>query len=307
MKKTLSIILITFSIASANAQAYLFKTSYGNHHSSRSDRIAFGEKLPLISLDSTSVHRLDSLQKITDRNFQIAFKIFSFLFFFGTLNLFLKCFRKGKRVKEDEKLATEKKLAELKVLRNHLNPHFLFNTINSIQTFILENKHSIADSYLVKYSQLIRNILNHSQALTVLLSDELESIKLYVELEQLRISRGFDFEIKVDDKINQKEVVIPSMIIRPLIENAIWHGISKKKSKGRITLAFIAKPETIEICVSDNGVGHDDTKAMIKKSFVADRLKLLDESFSNKSSMDIQSANNVGTIVSIHFSNDLPR
>ena len=155
------------------------------------------------------------------------------------------------------KLSNAKKVSDLKALKAQINPHFLFNALNSIQSFVLGGNESLADDYLVKYGKLMRKILNHSNELTIYLNDELEAIRIYIELEQLRLQKGLVFDIKIDEAIDIYSTKVPSMIIQPLLENAIWHGIQPSDKEGKLLLKIYSHPEEIEIIVEDNGVGFD--------------------------------------------------
>ncbi len=212
--------------------------------------------------------------------------------------------------KKLEKKTIDQKLAELKALKAQINPHFLFNALNSIQTFILDDKQGVAESYLVKYGQLMRKILDHSNELTVTLNDELKALKLYLELEQIRVKHGFDFEIEIDEKIDPYETYIPSMVIQPFLENAIWHGISKLEERGKITVNVVLKDEEIEVKIVDNGVGFElapngsgHTHSGVR--LVKERLELLKESAEKESVVSLESEVGVGTTATLQFPDKL--
>ena len=156
-----------------------------------------------------------------------------------------------------EALKHDKMVSDLKALKAQINPHFLFNSLNSIQSFILEGEESLADDYLVKYGKLMRMILNHSNELTVCIDEEIEALKLYVELEQLRLDKPLNFEVKVADEIDTEYTRIPSMVIQPLVENAIWHGMQPKDAEGELMLEITQNNHWICVVLTDNGVGFD--------------------------------------------------
>ena len=106
-----------------------------------------------------------------------------------------------------------------------MNPHFIFNAINSVQSYILKKKEKEAYSYLAKFSKLIRTVLNNSQEKTLSLRSELETIELYVELEKMRFTNSFDFELDVSENVDIENIQVPTMLIQPYVENAIWHGL----------------------------------------------------------------------------------
>lgn len=161
-----------------------------------------------------------------------------------------------KRAKE--KSDTEKRIVELRLsaLRAQMNPHFIFNAINSIQHFVLQNDSEQAYNYLAKFSRLIRLVLEQSQSETISLDQELKMLNLYIELEQLRFERPFTYEIKVDPKLIDENIRIPGMLVQPFVENAIWHGLLPKKSGDAwIQISFLKKEKNAEIIIEDNGVG----------------------------------------------------
>ncbi len=217
-------------------------------------------------------------------------------------------FRSRKKL---NKKTVDHKLAELKALKAQINPHFLFNALNSIHSFILEDKHGIAEEYLVKYGRLMRQILNHSDSLIIPLNEELDTLQLYVELEQLRVRQGFDYEIKIDEKVKPFETNIPSMVIQPFLENAIWHGVSKLETRGKITLSIESLENELEVKIIDNGVGFDsstpskDGHNSAGVRLVKERLELLKESTGEKSVIEIESEVGKGTKAILRFSDQL--
>lgn len=171
------------------------------------------------------------------------------------------------RQKEILKATFQEQIAqtEMKALRAQMNPHFIFNSLNSIQKYILENNHFEASQYLTKFSRLIRLILDHSNQNNILLSSEIELLKLYVEMESLRFDNKFDYTIYVTADISTETIEIPSMLVQPYVENAIWHGLLHKENKGLLTIIF-AKNEENELIatIEDNGIGRE--KAGVLKS-----------------------------------------
>ena len=159
--------------------------------------------------------------------------------------------------KEREKTALNKRIAniELKALQAQMNPHFIFNTMNSIQHFVVSNDADSAQKYLSKFAELIRAILNNSKMEYILLEEEIKNLSLYAELESLRFENGFDFEIIKDAALENESVEIPSMLIQPYVENAILHGLMHKKGKGKITLQLEKQANTLKCIIEDNGVG----------------------------------------------------
>jgi histidine kinase/GAF domain-containing protein len=144
---------------------------------------------------------------------------------------------------------------QLSALRSQMNPHFIFNALNSIKKFVLTNEAENADKYLGKFSKLIRSILDNSQERDISLQKEIEMLKLYFELEKLRFGDKLNYHIHVDPLLSEGCIHIPSMIVQPFVENAVFHGIMHKETAGEIIVSFYDHQEYIEINVIDDGVG----------------------------------------------------
>jgi sensor histidine kinase YesM len=144
---------------------------------------------------------------------------------------------------------------QLAALRNQMNPHFIFNALNSIKKFMLTNEAENADKYLGKFSRLIRSILNTSREPNISLEKEIDMLSLYLELEKLRFGKKLNYRIDLDESLAEGSVFIPTMMVQPFIENAILHGIMHKESDGEIVISFKDFEEYLEINVRDNGVG----------------------------------------------------
>ncbi|GAB4025026.1 ligand-binding sensor domain-containing protein [Spirosoma gilvum] len=156
--------------------------------------------------------------------------------------------------------------SEMKALRSQMNPHFLYNSLNAIRLFILQNDSDNADKYLVKFARLMRLILDNSRLEWVTLDSELEQLTLYLELEQLRFDDLFDFCISADPSLSLGKTAIPPMIIQPYIENAILHGMAHKKTKGCIRVTIESKPTHLECTVEDDGVGRQQAQLLKKQA-----------------------------------------
>jgi ligand-binding sensor domain-containing protein len=172
------------------------------------------------------------------------------------------------RKKENEKLRINKLLAEyqMKALTAQMNPHFIFNAINSIQNFIIKNRSTLAYDYLIKFSTLIRMVLNNSKENEISLQQELDTLVLYVELEQLRFENSFDFHLNVAPEVDTHSLVIPALLLQPYIENAIWHGLMPLEDrKGVINLTIAAQNEFLKIHITDNGIGRTASDQIKKK------------------------------------------
>ena len=155
---------------------------------------------------------------------------------------------------------------EKQSLSAQINPHFIFNSLASIQGLITDKKSEEAQIYLVKFSRLVRMALNQSTMNLVPIVEEVELINNYVQLEQMRFPDSFDFSFDIDDEIDKEEIKIPRMIIQPFIENAIQHGILQMKRKGRIMVKVKKLNKGyLQISIRDNGVGRADTRKSASK------------------------------------------
>ncbi len=144
---------------------------------------------------------------------------------------------------------------ESRALRSQINPHFLFNSLNGIREAVLGNRTRAASDYLEKFSVLLRNILENSERSTVSLAREIETLRTYIELEQLRFERPFRFSIDVGSGPFLDECVVPPMLIQPVVENAIWHGLSRKEGERMLTIRFSGDGSCVRCTVEDNGIG----------------------------------------------------
>lgn len=161
--------------------------------------------------------------------------------------------------KEAELIRIEKERieAELTSLRTQMNPHFLFNSLNSVKWFILKRKPEEASRYLSKFSKLIRQILDLSRSKLISLQQELDCLRLYVELESMRFENPFEFDIKIDPEISLSKTQVPPLIIQPFVENAIWHGLFKKKGSTALKIELIKEFPNLRVIIDDNGVGRN--------------------------------------------------
>ena len=156
-------------------------------------------------------------------------------------------------------------LLQQKLFRSQMNPHFIFNSLTSIQNFILDAEAHKASKYLSRFSKLIRNILDSSIQENVWLAQEISTIENYLELQKLRFKNKFDYSIEVDEAINPESINIPPMLAQPFIENSIEHGIKYKKSKGNIHIRFLLKNKCLVFEVEDDGVGRMEAQEILYK------------------------------------------
>lgn len=213
------------------------------------------------------------------------------------------------RVKRDSQIERQLSSSQQKALRAQMNPHFLFNALNSIQQFFLEDNDLDGQEYISKFSRLVRNTLDNSEKDLQLVNEELENLERYVELEQLRLHHSFAFNTIVDPAINVMAAYIPSMILQPIVENCIWHGIQHRRDTAgqiEVHIELITK-KRLRISVSDNGVGRSKS-AMInnRRSHHSQGTSLIKqriEAINGARNLDIQIEikNNIpqGTVVTI--------
>lgn len=163
------------------------------------------------------------------------------------------------------KMKTDMIAIRQQALGSQMNPHFIFNSLNSIQNFILQNDRVASQEYLSTFADLMRKVLVNSQNTTITLNEELSAIKLYLELEKARFEGKFSYNISVDNNVNTQKVELPPLILQPFIENATWHGLMQLKSEGKLNiLVTLVKGEVVCI-VRDNGIGRQKAKELKKR------------------------------------------
>ena len=178
----------------------------------------------------------------------------------GLILLLIVGFLMFKYIKQ-QRLANN--LLALKSLRSQMNPHFIFNALNSVNSFIASNDERAANKYLTDFSLLMRSVLENSEEDFIPLEKEIELLELYTKLEHFRFQDKFDYNITIDKNIHINDFVIPPMLLQPYIENAVWHGLRYKKTKGRLEIAVSqTNSEEIKISITDNGIGREKSKAL---------------------------------------------
>jgi two-component system LytT family sensor kinase len=154
-------------------------------------------------------------------------------------------------------------LLALKSLRSQMNPHFIFNALNSVNSFIAVNDERTANKYLSDFSKLMRAVLENSEEDFISLEKEIDLIKLYTQLEHFRFQDKFDYNIYIDENIQVSEFQIPPMLLQPYIENAVWHGLRYKTEKGYLNIRLEeAGRNNLKITITDNGIGREESKAL---------------------------------------------
>ena len=201
---------------------------------------------------------------------------------------------------------------EHKALQSMMNPHFIFNSLASIQSYLLQNKSDEAGLYLSQFARLIRQNMNSLKSNFITIEDESDRLRNYLDLEKFRMNNKFEYAIEVDNQIEPDELLIPSMIIQPYVENSIWHGISPLEDQGQIDIRFIqASKKTLHIFIEDNGIGllksksfkRADSHLNMGMELTRKRLLFLGKKFNTKSSFQIKelkpNSKNPGTKITL--------
>lgn len=161
------------------------------------------------------------------------------------------------RKRRRERFERDAAQLQTQILRTQMNPHFIFNALTSINNYVQENERELASDFLTKFARLMRLVLENSRHSEVTLVQDLEALRLYMDLEQSRMRGKFDFTIEVDPAIDQETTLVPPLVVQPFVENAIWHGISRKEGKGHITLTVHLSAGQLIMTVEDDGVGRN--------------------------------------------------
>ena len=199
-----------------------------------------------------------------------------------------------------------------------MNPHFIFNALNSIQEFILLNKSNLASSYLGKFADLMRAYLNQSKTEYITLKEEVNTLKLYLDVEKIRFEETLSFTLNVDPEISLDQVEIPPILLQPYVENAIKHGLLHKKGERKLDIKFIIKNEQYILCsIMDNGVGRKksleinsrrkDKPNSFATSAAETRLNLLNANRKQKIEVDIRDVTKEGVVVGTEVLVSIPR
>ncbi len=176
--------------------------------------------------------------------------------------IFYKKRRDAKQKQQEAELKITVADTEMKALRAQMNPHFIFNSLNSISDYIAKNDVPLADKYLTKFAKLMRMILENSEQKDVPLASDLKALELYMQLEALRMNNKFTYEIRVGDDIDTDNTLIPPLILQPFVENSIWHGIARKEGKGIILIEIKKENNSMINCiVQDDGIGRKQSAA----------------------------------------------
>ena len=218
------------------------------------------------------------------------------------------------RKNESERYQLQHQLSELKIeaLRAQMNPHFIFNALNSINRYIIRSDRETASDYLVKFSKLMRLVLENSKSSLVTLQNETDALRLYIEMEQLRFDHKFDYSISIDPAIDKERTMIPPLVLQPYVENAIWHGLLNKGEAGKVSISIKNNNGNSLFCtVEDDGIGREKAAEMKSKTLgsnksfgteiTRERIKLLNGDDRNFKIIDLYDSNQqpAGTRVEI--------
>ncbi len=260
------------------------------------------------------------IQLLADRNEELVRnqKLYMLIIFSVVLlAVILIAFNRNRQLRQEKQILT----LEQDMLRNQMNPHFIFNSLNSIKLYIINNDKEKAVYYLNKFAKLIRKILVANTEKYISLEDELETMKLYLSIENLRFSNQINFSIKIDPNINTASIKVPSLILQPFLENALWHGLSSKNNDKKISL-IVSRGTTHHVVVSitDNGIGRTESekinrdKSLNRKSVGLDITKARLANFSKRFTSDYNLEiidlyddhhKSTGTKVALHIPTDL--
>ncbi|MDX1462722.1 MAG: histidine kinase, partial [Marinirhabdus sp.] len=269
------------------------------------------EKKELLQKEASEKRELLLREEAKSTNLKIMFGGLIVLLLFGIGFLIYNRYQLKKT------LTLQKELAEYeqKALHLQMNPHFVFNCLGSISSFIVQNGTDSAIKYLSKFSKLMRLTLEYSKETLIPIDKEIESLQNYLELEQLRFNNKFNFEITKDPAI-EDDVGLPPLLIQPFIENAIIHGVIPKKEQGSILIAFDISDDSLNCTITDNGIGINQSKknkenlVLAHKSMALDiikkRLEMIAEATSTETQIHIEELMEGRTITGTKVQVQLP-
>jgi tetratricopeptide (TPR) repeat protein len=237
------------------------------------EKIATLNDEKLISQQKLKIQDQQLKNETLIRNLLISFVFIVLMLSFLVLrNILLK--RRNEKLKNDNiynELQHKTSEMEMQALRAQMNPHFIFNCLNSINRFIMKNESQVASDYLTQFSRLIRFVLNNSKKAWITLEDEIEMLKLYLDMEKLRFKDAFNYHFQYDEAIDLTGVFIPPLLLQPFVENAVWHGLMHKKENGEVTISFRIENDILHCNIIDNGVGRSAAASAGSKSSQAQK------------------------------------
>ncbi|UWX58807.1 histidine kinase [Chryseobacterium oranimense] len=209
-----------------------------------------------------------------------------------------------------KKVQIKNKKIALQSLRREMNPHFIFNSLNSVNHFIATNNELEANQYLTKFSKLMRGVMENSAEDFIPFQQELDLLQNYLALEKTRFADKFDYEIDVDENLNMQSLKVPGMLVQPFLENAVWHGLRYRIEKGFLKLSFEKEKQHLKITIEDNGIGieeskkqktvHQKTREGRGMKNTLERISLLNDLYKKEITCSIKDKeNNSGVLVNI--------
>jgi sensor histidine kinase YesM len=253
-------------------------------------------------------------ERIIQEEFITQQRILTYALLFGILILIITAFLVYRSNKAKNKA---NKLLVLKSLRAQMNPHFIFNSLNSVNSFISKNDERAANRYLSDFSRLMRDVMENSQEDFIPLAKEIDILEVYLKLENHRFKDKFDYSFSVDKGINTEDALIPPMLIQPYIENAVWHGLRYKDEKGFLKVEISQVENDIIVTIEDDGIGRkksQELKTENQKTLqstgiknIDSRLKIIEDIFKTKLDVTIEDAdktNQSGTLVTVKIHQD---
>ncbi len=229
------------------------------------------------------------------RKYQVFWRSRNFLYIICSVCLLtalivwrLLAWQRSKREKLEREYRLRLAESEMSALRAQMNPHFIFNSLNSIKMHVMKQDTEVANRYLTRFSHLMRLVLRNSKSKLITLTDELKALELYIEIEKLRFDDGFTSQINISEELDTDDFFTPPMLVQPYVENAIWHGLMHKQETGNLVIAISQRSGRIEICVQDDGVGREASRRArssdleVNKSYgmqiTSDRIELVKQS-----------------------------
>ncbi|MFZ9954864.1 MAG: histidine kinase [Flavobacteriales bacterium] len=226
----------------------------------RDDAQAANQRIEVLQKDrEINDHLIESLEKDKEYQRSIIYGLIGFI-----LVVILSFYLLYRNVQQ-KKLANQ--MLALKSLRSQMNPHFIFNALNSVNSFISSNDQRTANKYLADFSKLMRAVLENSEKDFVPLNEEIEVLSLYVKLEHHRFNNKFDYEIEVDPSLVVDSYKVPPMLIQPYLENAVWHGLRYKEEKGFLKVNISANNNAVVVLIEDNGIGRTKSQELKTKCY----------------------------------------
>lgn len=266
-------------------------------------------KLSLLEKDKELSEKTIELlrqEKLIQEQFISEQKVITYSLIAGIIILIITAYLVYRSNKEKNKA---NQLLVLKSLRAQMNPHFIFNALNSVNSFISKSDERAANRYLADFSRLMRDVMENSQEDFISLAKEIDILAMYLKLEHHRFKDKFDYTFKVDEGINAEEFFIPPMLIQPYIENAVWHGLRYKKEKGFLKVSINQLNKTIIVKIEDDGIGRKKSQELktenqkIQKSTglknIDSRLKIISDIYKAKLDVNIEDNIPSGTIVTV--------